>query len=39
MGVTITPGLIINGEIISTGRVLTSEQIVAHLESNAKIIE
>lgn len=39
MGVTITPGLIINGEIISTGRVLTSEQIVAHLELNAKIIE
>ena len=39
MGISVTPGLIINGEIISTGRVLTPEQIVVHLESTTQIIE
>ena len=31
MGVAVTPGLIIKGKLVSTGRVLTPEQIVAHL--------
>jgi hypothetical protein len=33
MGVAVTPGLIIKGQIVSTGRVLTPDQIVVHLES------
>ena len=33
MGVAVTPGMIIKGQVVSTGRVLTPEQIVAHLES------
>jgi len=33
MGVAITPGLIIKGQVVSTGRVLTPYQIVVHLES------
>jgi hypothetical protein len=32
MGVAVTPGLITNGKVVSTGRVLTPEQIIAHLE-------
>ena len=38
MNVAVTPGLIINGQVVSTGRVLTPDQIMAHLESiNCKI--
>ena len=33
MGVAVTPGLIIKGQVVSTGRVLTPDQIVVHLES------
>jgi hypothetical protein len=33
MGVAVTPGLIIKGQIVSTGRVLTPDQIIVHLES------
>lgn len=33
MGVAITPGLVINGEVVSTGRVLTPHQILAHLDA------
>lgn len=32
MGVNLTPGLIINGRLVSKGRVLEPEQIVAHLD-------
>ena len=33
MGVAVTPGLIIKGQVVSTGRMLTSDQILEHLES------
>jgi hypothetical protein len=33
LGVGVTPGLVINGQVVSTGRVLTPEQIAAHLET------
>ena len=33
MGVAVTPGLIIKGQLVSTGRVLTPNQIIGHLES------
>ncbi len=39
MGVAVTPALIINDKIISTGCVLTPEQIVDHLESATQTIE
>jgi len=39
MGVAVTPGLIIKGQVVSTGRVLTPDQIVAHLESTTWKIE
>ena len=39
MGVAVTPGLIIKGLIVSTGRVLSPDQILAHLESTPRKIE
>ena len=36
MGVAVTPGLIINDQVVSIGRVLTPDQIVVHLESTLK---
>ena len=32
-GVAVTPGLIIQGQVVSTGRVLTPDQILGHLKS------
>ena len=37
--VAVTPGLIIKGQVVSTGRVLTPDQIAAHLESITEKIE
>lgn len=34
MGVTITPGLVINGHVVSKGRLLSPEKIVNHLKAN-----
>lgn len=34
MGVSITPGLVINGHVVSKGRLLSQDQIVDHLKAN-----
>ena len=39
MGIAVTPGLIINGQIVSAGRVLNPDQIMAYIKINTKKLE